>query len=93
MIVEQIAEVVTDFFGRYLQRPGRIVAIIPAEAGWTVEVEVVEEDDYMRRRGRDEIMGLYEVMVAADLEIAGYRRKALRMRNLLTSESQEEENT
>jgi hypothetical protein len=46
-------------------------------------VETVEESEYMRRLGRSEMVGLYEVQMDSRLEIVSYSRKGLKERTAL----------
>jgi len=81
MKIRQVIDTVCSFFATELQKPGQIIAVFGEPEGWRVQIEVAEEVEYMRRRGRDDILAIYEVLVNPSLEIMGYERKSLRERN------------
>lgn len=83
------------FFEAVLEKKARVIEVSktnedPARnashsdaGGWLVVVEAVEESDYMRRFGRGEMLGIYEVKVDSNLNVISYRRKELRERSAL----------
>ena len=84
MSIDKAGRIVVRFFEEVLDKPGRLIAVEPdSEGGWRALVETVEESEYMRRLGRSEMMGLYEVQVDSELEIVSYNRKGLKERTAL----------
>jgi len=81
MSVDKVTAAVTDFFTTVLEKTGCVINVAPDGEGWRAQIEVVEEADYMRRRGRDDLLALYDVTVNEKFEITSYRRAALRSRN------------
>jgi hypothetical protein len=79
-IIEIIATV-ENFFNDVLQRPGVIVGVLREEDLCKVQIEVAEDVEYMRKRARDDMLALYEVIVDAGLNILSFERKHLRERN------------
>lgn len=81
MKVRQVIDTVYNFFAEEFQKPGQVIAVLGGPEGWRVKIEVAEEVEYMRRRGRDDLMAVYEVLLNPALEIVGFERKFLRERN------------
>jgi len=71
------------FFEAVLEKKARVIEVSKTGDGWLVVVEAVEESDYMRRFGRGEMLGIYEVKVDLNLNVISYRRKELRERSAL----------
>lgn len=71
------------FFEDALEKVGRVIEVNKNKDGWNLRVEVLEESEYMRRRGRGDLLAIYEVKVDNDLNIASYIRKSMRERESL----------
>ncbi|MEW5867378.1 MAG: gas vesicle protein GvpO [Bacillota bacterium] len=92
MDVEKCLTVAQDFVRRNIGELWKIIGVTPREDGWTVKVEIIEEDEYMRRHGRDELLAEYDVDVDQHFEIVSYRRTGFRHRGEIpTSEGTQED--
>jgi hypothetical protein len=80
MSVAEVTQAVVNFFEEVMGKAGRVIAVEPDGEGRRVLVEVVEESDYMRRLGKSEILGVYEVHLDRDLNVTSYSRIGLRDR-------------
>lgn len=74
---------VTKFFETVLDKVGRVIEVNKEGDGWSVKVEALEESEYMRRFGRGDLLGIYDVKVDKDLNVTSYVRKGLRERSAL----------
>ena len=83
MDIENVTSIVKNFFANVLKKPGEIIGACLDDGSWTVEIEVTEEDEYQRRHGRNELLGVYEVKLNENQEIVCYRRIILRERGKL----------
>jgi hypothetical protein len=83
MYAAEATRTVTIFFQEVLGKTPRVIALESDPEGWRVLVEVVEDSDYLRRLGRSDMMGVYEVHVGHDLEVVSYARRGLRDRTAL----------
>ncbi len=83
MGLENIINIVKDFFATVLNKPGQVVGACIRDGRWIVEIEVTEEDEYMRRHGRNELLGVYEVELNEKREVVCFTRKELRERGKL----------
>ncbi|SDJ97621.1 gas vesicle protein GvpO [Sediminibacillus albus] len=88
MKIEQVKKAVEDFFTEHINPPFKITSILQEENGWKLEVEVIEEKEYMKRYAKDHLIGEYEVKVDEAMEVVSYQRKSLRPRSapLVTEE-------
>ncbi|WP_143288768.1 gas vesicle protein GvpO [Calderihabitans maritimus] len=93
MSIEQVMDIVTDFFTHTVKKPVKeVVGACKDEDGWTVDIEVFEEIEYNRRHGRNELLGVYRVQLNEDREIVCYQRTELRERGKLAGTPQTEPN-
>jgi len=78
--IQNAMNVVLRFFDKNLHKPGEIIGVSKTEEGWRVEIEVVEESEYMRKHGRNDLMGVYAVNLNDNMEIIRYQRESTRER-------------
>ncbi|MGP4039147.1 gas vesicle protein GvpO [Gracilibacillus sp. D59] len=81
----KIMKVVNDFFIEHIAPPYKIISVKKhkegEEKGWRALVEIIEEKEYMKKYGHDQMIGLYEVFLDKDLEVTGFSRISLRFRS------------
>lgn len=82
-LAAQATRAVKAFFEEVLGKTARVIALDSDPQGWRVVVEAVEDSDYLRRLGRSDLLGIYEVHVNHELEVVSYTRKGLRDRTAL----------
>lgn len=90
MSIREIVMEVNKFFEEILRKQAHVIKVEPGQNGWLIEVETIEDSDYMRRRALDDVMGLYEVEMNEQYEITCYRRISLRERDAIQSKEDEE---
>ncbi|MDA8212844.1 MAG: gas vesicle protein [Clostridia bacterium] len=81
MKISAVVTTVNKFFTEELKRPGEVISVSKTENGWKVLIEVIEEDEYMRVRAKDDLLATYEVELDDNLEILGFGRVGLRERD------------
>lgn len=81
MKVNAVVTTVNNFFAEELKRPGEVIGVSKIEIGWKVLIEVIEEDEYMRVRAKDDLLATYEVELDDSLDILGFQRVSLRERD------------
>ncbi|ACA60002.1 gas vesicle protein GvpO [Candidatus Desulforudis audaxviator] len=91
MDVENVINIVKDFFANVLKKPGDIIGACLNNGSWTVQIEVTEEDEYQRRHGRNELLGVYQVKLNENQEIVCYTRIMLRERGKIKGYLQDSE--
>lgn len=90
MDIQQLVNDVKTFFQSVLEKEANVIGVRRREHGWMVQVETIEDSDYQRRRALDDVVGIYEVEVSANLEILGYKRISLRERDELAQVEDED---
>lgn len=86
MKINKVMETVTNFFTEHIKPPFRFTSIQSVEKGWTLQVEVVEEKEYMQKYARDQLIGLYDVTLDEDMEVTSFNRIDMRSRSIPYSE-------
>ena len=86
MEIKKIIANVTDFFNEFVAPVHKITSITKSETGWNLIVEVIEEKEYMKKYAKDEMVGVYEVILDQDQEISSYKRRDLRFRSSINLE-------
>lgn len=61
-------------------RTGEVIGVTKTEDGWVAEIEILEDEEYLKQHGRNGMIALYEVRLTTDLEVMHYERKSLRER-------------
>ncbi|MEW6573630.1 MAG: gas vesicle protein GvpO [Bacillota bacterium] len=80
--VAKAVTAVTTFFQNVLEKSAVVIGVSQDERGmWLVKAEVPEEVEYMRKRARDDLVGLYQVTLDDGFNVVGYERIAIRGRN------------
>ena len=83
MSIEHAIDSMNGFFYDLLGKEILVISITPTENGWESEFEMIYEDEYMRKRGRKEIIAIYECIMDSDFKIVSYTRKNLKERGAL----------
>lgn len=83
MSIEKATQAVWDFSEKIFKKPCQVVSVKKKNRNWLAEIEVIAEDEYMIRRGRDETVALYEVVLDEDFGVISYNRIGLRERGLV----------
>lgn len=76
----QIKNIASEFVNENFKTVGKIIELQKGEDRWISKIEIIEESDYVRRLGKTDIIGLYEVEISFIGEIVGYKRLLVRER-------------
>lgn len=83
-MVSRVMQVVKSFFNDNLQPVHKFTSIKCSESNnWEVQVEVIEEKEYMKAHAMDEMIGMYTVSLNENLEINSFSRIELRSRGTI----------
>ena len=77
----QVKTVVNEFVTTNLSNLYKMVTLNKNESRWVARVEIIEEPDYLKKLGKGEIVGLYQIELDLEGEIIGYERVHLRERS------------
>lgn len=87
MEIKEIMKAVNDFFSENVAPPHKITSVEATEdEGWKVVVEVIEEKEYMKKYAKDEMLGIYDVYLNQQKEVASFTRKNIRYRSAIRQE-------
>ncbi|MCE7793263.1 gas vesicle protein [Salipaludibacillus sp. CUR1] len=89
MKLEEIMDTVSSFFEKHVRPVHRITSVQEKEEQWEVGVEVIEEKEYMKRYGRDQLIGEYIAKLDEDMDVISFERIRLRQRTSVKSEEEE----
>ncbi|KOO41925.1 gas vesicle protein GvpO [Priestia koreensis] len=79
--MKKIMDNITDFFKDYIAPPHKIVSVeLNEDKGWKATVEVIEEKEYMKKYAKDEMVGIYEVLLDSNKEVISFKRIHIRAR-------------
>ncbi|PRO66185.1 gas vesicle protein GvpO [Alkalicoccus urumqiensis] len=88
---QEMMKEVREFMNENVAPVLRFTSVANKGNYWEVGTEVVEEKDYMRRYGRDQIVGSYLVRVNSKGEVTSFHRTGLRQRTSTDLHEEEEE--
>ncbi|RDI45976.1 gas vesicle protein GvpO [Falsibacillus pallidus] len=84
MEIKKVMKTVSDFFQENIAPPHKITSVdLLEEDGWKVTIEVVEEKEYMKKYAKDEMIGMYTVLVNEKGEITSFNRIDIRYRSAI----------
>lgn len=87
MEIREIIGNVTEFFNEFVAPVHKITAVEKGEEpGWKLTVEVIEEKEYMKKYAKDEMLGIYDVLLNGEKEITSYKRRDIRYRSSIKQE-------
>ncbi|RJX27446.1 MAG: gas vesicle protein GvpR [Dethiobacter sp.] len=81
--LEQVLSKVVTFFDDIYHREAHVLEVSPEGNGWHIKVEIIEEDEYMRKRAKRDLLGVYDVILNQDFEVISFERKELKERGTL----------
>lgn len=80
MQIDKVVKEVKLFFQNNFGKIGDVIGVQKVEDGWTAEIEVIEDEEYLKKHARNGIIALYEIKLTANFEVIHYERKSLRER-------------
>ncbi|TMU83932.1 gas vesicle protein GvpR [Bacillus sp. BHET2] len=87
MVIKEIMNSVTDFFNEHVAPVHKITSVeLTEDEGWKLQVEVIEEKEYMKKYAKDEMLGTYGVLLNKDKEVTSFKRQDIRYRSAIGQE-------
>ena len=78
-LIQKVKTFSFEVFGKNAE----IIAIVPVERGWQVTVEILMDEEYTVKRGRNDLLYVFEIIVDESLNILSYERIRIRERGKL----------
>ncbi len=89
MNLKKIMDNVNEFFDQNVAPPHKITSVeMTEDSGWQAIIEVIEEKEYMKKYAKDEMLGVYQVSIDKEGEVASFSRKSIRYRSAIGTEDQ-----
>lgn len=87
MVIKEIMNSVTDFFNEHVAPVHKITSVeLTEDEGWKLQVEVIEEKEYMKKYAKDEMLGTYDVLLNKENEVTSFKRRDIRYRSAIGQE-------
>jgi hypothetical protein len=87
MVIKEIMNSVTDFFNEHVASVHKITSVeLTEDEGWKLQVEVIEEKEYMKKYAKDEMLGTYDVILNKEKEVISFKRRDIRYRSAIGQE-------
>lgn len=89
MGIESVIKAVESFATQTFAKPGRVISVKKEGQEWLALMEMVVEDEEMRKYARTPIVGLWEIRLDGKYNVASYERKGLKKATALHYEEQD----
>jgi hypothetical protein len=88
MEIKTIMKNVSDFFNEHVAPVHKITSVeVSEQDGWKLTVEVIEEKEYMKKDAKDEMVGVYDVLLNQEKEVTTFKRRSIRYRSAINQEA------
>ncbi|MDN4072965.1 MULTISPECIES: gas vesicle protein GvpR [Fictibacillus] len=88
MEITKVMQAVTRFFKENVAPPHKITSVEATDdEGAKVIMEVFEEKEYMKKYAKDEMVGVYQVILNKNNEILSFTRLSVRYRSAIGQEA------
>lgn len=86
MYMKEIAQIVKDFLFEVFGKDSEVIAAIPNEGGWQVTAEILMDEEYTIKRGRSDLLYVFDVLLDESCNVMSYQRSGIRERGKLLEE-------
>lgn len=80
MNIKNLTQSVKNFLFELFGKECDIISVLPGDKGWQVTAEVLMDEEYTMKRGRCDLLSVFEVLVDQNLNILSYSRARIRER-------------
>ncbi|RCX12516.1 gas vesicle protein GvpO [Anaerobacterium chartisolvens] len=84
--MKEIAQIVKDFLFEVFGKDGEVISVIPNDGGWQVTAELLMDEDYTIKRGRSDLLYVFDVILDESCNVMSYNRTGIRERGKLLEE-------
>ncbi len=86
MNIKVLSQNVKNFLFEMFGKEADIIMVVPADEEWKVTAEMVMDEEYTMKRGRSDLLYVFEVMADSNLNILSYQRVRIRERGKIEDE-------
>ncbi len=79
-LVNKVIEATERFFAEMYENDAKVVSITPTNEGWELIVEIITDDQYTRKRAKNDLISVFKAQVNNNLEVFSYTREEIRER-------------
>jgi hypothetical protein len=80
MNIKNLTQTVKNFLFELFGKEADVISVTPVDKGWQVNVEILMDEEYTMKRGRCDLLSVFEVLVDPNLNILSYTRIRIRER-------------
>ncbi len=85
--MKRVIDAAKKFFEELYDDTATVVGVRRCEGGWELMVEIITDDDYTRKRAKNDLISVFKVMMSQDLQIISYEREEIRERGRVLEKS------
>lgn len=85
--MKRVIEAAKCFFEELYENTATVIGVRHCEEGWELMVEIITDDDYTRKRAKNDLISVYKVIMSQELQIISYEREEIRERGKVMEKS------
>lgn len=85
--MKNVIESVKIFFEELYENPTTVVGVRRCDEGWELMVEVLTDDEYTKKRAKNDLLSVFKVYMDMDLHVISYSREEIRERGKVLEKS------
>jgi hypothetical protein len=86
-LMRRVIEAAKIFFEELYENTSTVVGVSRCEEGWELMVEVLTDDDYTKKRAKNDLISVFKVYMDTDLQVISYSREEIRERGKVLEKS------
>lgn len=79
-MLKQAVEATENFFEERFSKPVDIISIVQNNEGWELIAEMITDEEYTKKRARNDLISVFKVQVNKKSEVISYTRQQIRER-------------
>jgi hypothetical protein len=85
--MKKVIDAAKIFFEELYENTSTVVGVSRCEEGWELMVEVLTDDDYTKKRAKNDLISVFKVYMDTDLQVISYSREEIRERGKVLEKS------
>lgn len=85
--MKRVIEAAKNFFEELYENTATVVGVKRCDEGWELLVEIITDDDYTRKRAKNDLISVFKVLMSPDMQIISYVREEIRERGRVLEKS------
>lgn len=84
--INSLTQAVKSFLFELFNKDADVIAVIPTDRGWHVTAEILMDEEYTIKRGRNDLLYVFDVITDSNQNILSYARVRIRERGKMDEE-------